>query len=219
MRFDPLHKGNVSAQIIKIAKIAVALGMSMILIAVATGKGLQKEIQKKTVAFNGHLLVAPFENSESWISVLPIANDPAIMEVIKNDEGVTHVQSVAQKGGLLKANDQFEGIVMKGVSGDYQWDQLESFLVSGSFPRLGNKTSNEILLSQVIAKRLSVGVGDEVSAYFQNYQNQQLPNVRRFKVVGLFLSGFPDFDENFVLGDLRHIQRINKWKNNEIGGL
>ena len=74
-------------------------------------------------------------------------------------------------------------------------------MVSGSFPKLGNKTSNEILLSQVIAKRLSVGVGDEVSAYFQNYQNQQLPNVRRFKVVGLFLSGFPDFDENFVLGD------------------
>ena len=218
MRFDPLHKGNVSAQIIKIAKIAVALGMSMILIAVATGKGLQNEIQKKAVAFNGHLLVAPFENSESWISVLPIANDPAIMEVIKNEEGVTHVQSVAQKGGLLKANDQFEGIVMKGVSQDYQWNQLESFLVSGGFPRIGEKTSNEILLSQVIAQRLSVGVGDEVSAYFQNSQNQQLPNVRRFKVVGLFLSGFPDFDENFVFGDLRHIQRINKWKKNEIGG-
>jgi len=218
MRFDPLHKGNVSAQIIKIAKIAVALGMSMILIAVATGKGLQKEIQKKTVAFNGHLLVAPFENSESWISVLPIVHDPTILGLIKNNKGVTHVQSVALKGGLLKANEQFEGIVMKGVSRDYQWNQLESFLVSGSFPRLGKKTSNEILLSQVIAQRLSVGIGDEVSAYFQNYQNQQLPNVRRFKVVGLFLSGFPDFDENFVLGDLRHIQRINKWKNNEIGG-
>ena len=217
MRFDPLHKGNVSAQIIKIAKIAVALGMSMILIAVATGKGLQNEIQKKAVAFNGHLLVAPFENSESWISVLPIANNPAIMEVIKNEEGVTHVQSVAQKGGLLKANDQFEGIVMKGVSQDYLWNQLESFLVSGGFPRIGKKTSNEILISQVIAQRLSVSVGDEVSAYFQNSQNQQLPNVRRFKVVGLFLSGFPDFDENFVFGDLRHIQRINKWKKNEIG--
>jgi len=169
------------------------------------------------VAFNGHLLVAPFENSESLISSLPIANDPGVIEIIKNQEGVTHVQSVALIGGLVKANDQFEGIVMKGVSKDYQWNQLESFLVSGGFPRIGEKTSNEILLSQVIAQRLSVGVGDEVSAYFQNSQNQQLPNVRRFKVVGLFLSGFPDFDENFVLGDLRHIQRINKWKKNEIG--
>jgi lipoprotein-releasing system permease protein len=63
MRFNPKHKGSVSVQIIKIAKLAVALGMAMILIAVATGKGLQKEIQDKTVAFNGHLVVAPFENS------------------------------------------------------------------------------------------------------------------------------------------------------------
>ena len=217
MRFDPLHKGSVSAQIIKIAKIAVALGMSMILIAVATGKGLQKEIQKKTVAFNGHFVVAPFENSESRISVIPIASDPEILQILKNEAGVTHVHSIALKGGLLKASDQFEGVVLKGVSQDYQWNQLKSFLVAGEFPRLGEKTSNEILLSQVIAQRLSVGVGDEVSAYFQNSQNQQLPNVRKFKVVGLFLSGFPDFDENFVLGDLRHIQRINKWKNNEIG--
>ena len=217
MRFDPSYKGSVSAQIIKIAKIAVALGMSMILIAVATGKGLQNEIQKKTVAFNGHLVVAPFENSESQISVIPIASDPEILKILKNEEGVTHVHRVAQKGGLLKSGDQFEGVVMKGVSQDYQWNNLKSFMIAGTFPRLGEKTSNEILLSQVIAQRLSVEIGDEVLAYFQNSNNQQLPNVRRFKVVGLFLSGFPDFDENFVLGDLRHIQRINKWKNNEIG--
>tara|TARA_B100001057_G_scaffold46394_1_gene41366 strand:- start:2740 stop:3945 length:1206 start_codon:yes stop_codon:yes gene_type:complete len=217
MRFNSTHKGSVSVQIIKIAKLAVALGMSMILIAVATGKGLQKEIQNKAVAFNGHLVVAPFENSESQISVIPIASDPAVLRMLKNESGVTHVQRVAIKGGLLKAGDQFEGVVMKGVSQDYRWEQLKSFLVAGGFPQFGAKTSNEILLSQVIAQRLSVGVGDEVSAYFQNSRNQQLPNVRRFKVVGLFLSGFPDFDENFVLGDLRHVQRINKWKNDEIG--
>ena len=217
MRFNPTHKGSVSVQIIKIAKLAVALGMSMILIAVATGKGLQKEIQNKTVAFNGHLVVAPFENSESQISVIPIPSDPAVLEMLKNEVGVTHVQRVALKGGLLKAGDQFEGVLMKGVSQDYRWEQLKSFLVAGGFPQFEAKTSNEILLSQVIAQRLSVGIGDEVSAYFQNSQNQQLPNVRRFKVVGLFLSGFPDFDENLILGDLRHIQRINKWKNDEIG--
>ncbi len=217
MRFDSTHKGSVSVQIIKIAKFAVALGMSMILIAVATGKGLQNEIQNKTVAFNGHLVVAPFENSESQISVIPIASDPAVLGMLKNEAGVTHVQRVALKGGLLKAGDQFEGVVMKGVSQDYRWEQLKSFLVAGGFPQLREKTSNDVLLSQVIAQRLSVGVGDEVLAYFQNSRNQQLPNVRRFKVVGLFLSGFPDFDENLVLGDLRHIQRINKWKNDEIG--
>ncbi len=217
MHFDPSYKGSVSVQIIKIAKVAVALGISMILIAVATGKGLQKEIQNNTVAFNGHFVVAPFENSESQISVLPIENDPAILRMLKNENGVTHVNMVALKGALLKAGNQFEGVIIKGVSQDYRWDKLKNFLVAGGFPKLGLKTSNDILLSQVIAQRLSVGVGDEVSAYFQNSKNQQLPNFRRFKVVGLFLSGFPDFDENFVLGDLRHLQRINNWKNNEIG--
>ncbi len=217
MRVNPSYKGTVSIQIIKIAKVAVALGMSMILIAVATGKGLQQEIQDKTVAFNGHLVVAPFENSESQISILPITDDPSIFEMLKNEEGVTHVNRVALKGGLLKFSDQFEGIIFKGVAQDYQWEKLKRFLVEGRVPVLGKKTSNEILLSQVIAQRLSIEVGDELSAYFQNSQIQQLPNVRKFKVVGLFLSGFPDFDENFVLGDLRHIQRINKWKDNEIG--
>ena len=217
MRLNPSHKGSVSVQIIKIAKLAVALGMSMILIAVATGKGLQKEIQEKTVAFNGHLVVAPFENSESQISVLPIANDPKILKILNNEDGVTHVHRVALKGGLLKAGDNFEGIIMKGVSQDYQWKKLNSFLVSGNFPVLGDKTSNEILLSGLIAKRLSIGLGDEVTAYFQNSKNQQIPNIRKFNVAGLFLSGFPDFDQNFILGDLRHIQSINKWRNNEIG--
>ena len=150
------------------------------------------------MAFNGHLVVAPFENSESQISVLPIANDPTVLEMLKNEPGVQHVQGVALKGGLLKAGDQFEGVVMKGVSQDYQWQVLKSFMVEGNFPQLRDQTSNEILLSKLIAQRLSVGVGDEVSAYFKNSQNQQLPNVRKFKIVGLFLSGFPDFDENFV---------------------
>jgi lipoprotein-releasing system permease protein len=217
MRFDLKNKGSVSVQIIKIAKLAVALGMAMILIAVATGKGLQKEIKDKTLAFNGHLVVSPFENSESQISILPVASDSKVLDVLKNEPGVKHVQRIALKGGLLKAGDQFEGFVMKGVSMDYQWESLKSFIVEGNFPEFRDQTSNEILLSQLIAKRLSVGVGDEVSAYFQNSQNQQLPNVRKFKIAGLFLSGFPDFDENFFLGDLRHIQRINKWKNEEIG--
>lgn len=217
MRLNPFRKGSVSVQIIKIAKLAVALGMSMILISVATGKGLQQEIQYKTVAFNGHLVVAPFENSESQISILPITDDPSLFELINNEEGVTHINRVALKGGLIKGADQFEGIVFKGVSQDYSWERLNNFLIKGVFPALGKKTSNEILLSHTIAQRLSVGIGDEISAYFHNSLYQKLPNMRKFKVVGLFLSGFPDFDENFILGDLRHIQRINKWKSNEIG--
>ncbi len=132
---------------------------------------------------------------------------------------MTHVNRVAMKGGLLKADDQFEGIVLKGVTPDYKWEKLKDFVVAGTFPVLGNKTSSEILISQVIANRLSVGVGDTVTAYFQNTLTQKIPNVRKFKIVGLFLSGFPDFDESYIIGDIGHIQRINKWKKKSDRGL
>ena len=217
MRISRLDKGSVSARIIKISILAVAIGITTILIAVSTGKGLQKHIENTTAAFNGHIVVSPFENSESQISVLPITNRQEIYGMLKNEPGVTHVQKVAIKGALLKSEIDFDGIVFKGVSDDYKWENLKSFLVEGSFPEFTDLPSEQILISQVIANRLSVGVGDQISAFFQNSMSQNIPNIRRFKITGLFSSGFSDFDNNFILGDIKHIQRINKWKSNQIG--
>ena len=217
MRISHLDKGSVSARIIKISILAVAIGITTILIAVSTGKGLQKHIENTTAAFNGHIVVSPFENSESQISVLPITNHQEIYGMLKNEPGVTHVQKVAIKGALLKSEIDFDGIVFKGVSDDYKWENLRSFLVEGSFPEFTDLASEQILISQIIANRLSVGVGDQISAFFQNSMSQNIPNIRRFKITGLFSSGFSDFDNNFILGDIKHIQRINKWKSNQIG--
>ena len=217
MRINNSVKGSVSSRIIKIAILAVAIGITMILIAVSSGKGLQNDIQNKTVAFNGHIVVCPFENSESQISVLPIIDNPDIYKLLKNEPGVNHVQRVAIKGGLLKSKSEFEGIFFKGVGDDYKWKNLENFLVDGNFPKFNDTPSNEIIISQVIADRLSVGVGDELKAYFQNLRSQSIPNFRKFVIQGIFSSGFSDFDNNFIIGDIRHIQMLNKWKSNEIG--
>ena len=217
MRSTKLDKGSVSARIIKIAIFAVAIGIATILIAVSTGKGLQKHIENKTAAFNGHIVISPFENSESQISVIPITNNPKVYQLLKNETGVIHVQKVAIKGGLLKSDSDFEGIIYKGVAKDYKWENLNSFLVEGSFPEFTDLPSKQILISQVIANRLSVEVGDELSAYFQNSMTQSMPNIRRLKITGLFSSGFSDFDNNFIIGDIKHIQRINKWRSNQIG--
>lgn len=211
------YKTSVSARIIKIATLAVAMGMAMILIAVATGKGLQKEIKNKTAVFNGHLVVSPFENSESQVSIIPFLDSPELRANIESEAEVIHLQRVAIKAGLLKTDSSFEGVVFKGVDADYEWENLNTFLVEGRFPDLGEKVSNEVVVSKVIAQRLSLEIGDDVSAYFQNSLNQKLPNIRKFKIVGFFLSGFPDFDQTFVLGDIKHVQRINKWKENQIG--
>ena len=117
----------------------------------------------------------------------------------------------------LLTDSSFEGVVFKGVDADYEWKNLNTFLVEGRFPNLGEKVSNEVVVSKIIAQRLSLKIGDDVSAYFQNSLDQKLPNIRKFKIVGFFLSGFPDFDQTFVLGDIKHVQRINKWEENQIG--
>ena len=217
MQYMKHYKSSVSARIIKIATLAVAMGMAMILIAVATGKGLQKEIKNKTAVFNGHLIVSPFENSESQVSIIPFLDTPELRANIESETEVIHIQRVVIKAGLLKTDSSFEGVVFKGVDADYEWENLNTFLVEGRFPDLGEKVSNEVVVSKVIAQRLSLEIGDDVSAYFQNSLNQKLPNIRKFKIVGFFLSGFPDFDQTFVLGDIKHVQRINKWKENQIG--
>ncbi|MGY8944821.1 MAG: ABC transporter permease, partial [Flavobacteriales bacterium] len=150
------YKSSVSARIIKIATLAVAMGMAMILIAVATGKGLQKEIKNKTAVFNGHLIVSPFENSESQVSIIPFLDTPELRANIESETEVIHIQRVVIKAGLLKTDSSFEGVVFKGVDADYEWENLNTFLVEGRFPDLGEKVSNEVVVSKVIAQRLSL---------------------------------------------------------------
>ena len=197
---------------------AVAIGIASILIAMACSKGLQNEIRNKTSAFNGHILITLFENNESQVSILPFENSQEIKNKIEAHNDFDRMHAIALKAGMLKANDDFEGILLKGVDSGFRWTSIEGFLTQGDFPAYGSNSSNEILMSEVIANRLNLKVGDTVDAFFQNNLNEGLPKRRKFKIVGLFFSGFPDIDENLVYADLRQVQRLNQWNENQIGG-
>ena len=219
MRGQKQHKSTVSARIINIATTAVALGIAAILIAISTSQGLQKEIQKKTSVFNGHILVTLFENNESQVSLLPMIDSDSIRNQIKEEINIEKIHSVALKAGMLKTDSDFEGILFKGVSENFDWTSLNSFKTQGTFPSFDPQlTSNEILISKVLASRLNLKLGDRVEAFFQNSTGQGIPTRRRFTIVGIYFSGFPDIDENLVYGDLKQVQRMNKWDSNQIGG-
>ena len=219
MRGQKQHKSTVSARIINIATTAVAIGIAAILIAISTSQGLQKEIQKKTSVFNGHILVTLFENNESQVSLLPMIDSDSIRNQIKEEINIEKIHSVALKAGMLKTDSDFEGILFKGVSENFDWTSLSSFKTQGTFPSLDSQlTSDEILISEVIASRLNLILGDRVEAFFQNSTGQGIPTRRRFTIVGIYFSGFPDVDENLVYGDLKQVQRLNKWDSNQIGG-
>ena len=218
MRGLEQYKNTVSTRIINIATIAVALGVSSILIATSTSRGLQKEIQNKTSAFNGHILVTLFENNESQISVLPIQDKKSVRKKLKKNKNLDRFHSIALKAGMLKNNSDFEGVLFKGVSSNFKWSILDPFKIEGNFPDFSNAISKEILISEILSRQLNLKVGDQIDAFFLKNSTQKIPNKRRFKVSGIYFSGFPDIDNTLIYCDLRQIQKINRWDENLIGG-
>lgn len=210
------HKSSISAPIIKIAITAIALGMIMMIVSIATGIGLQQKIREKVSAFNGHIIISGYNDNNSDVSTKPISIHQNFYPNFKNVEGITHVQAVASKAGMIRTESAFEGVIFKGVGKDYQTDNLSEYLVEGTFPNFKANLNQEVLISQYLCNRLGLKLGDKFVTYFMK-ENSEGYNLRNFKIVGIYNSGFQEFDANYVITDIRHIQRINKWLSDEIG--
>ena len=212
------HKSSVSAPIIKIAITAIALGIIMMLVSVATGLGLKHKIRDKISAFSGHIVITKYDSNVSDITLKPIELNQKFYPTFENIDGVSSVQPFASKAGIIRTEQAFEGIIYKGVTETYQFDEIAEYLEEGRLPVFGESMSNEILMSTYIANRLGFKLGDKVNTYFMKDWGNKVPNIRQFEIVGLYNSGLQQFDENVVLGDLRHVQRLNRWTENEVGG-
>lgn len=211
------HKSSISAPIIKIAIAAIAIGMIMMIISVATGIGLQQKIREKVAAFNGHIIITNYDDNQSEVSINPISTNQDFYPKFKNIEGINHIQAVAAKAGIIRTETSFEGIIYKGVGKDYDWNNLKEYLVEGKLPDVSKSLNPQVVISKYLADRLHLKVGDKFNTYFMKADNNQLPNLRVFEITGIYNSGFQEFDATYVIGDLRHIQRINKWKADQVG--
>jgi len=210
------HKSSISAPIIKIAIVAIAIGMIMMIVSIATGVGLQQKIRQKVSAFNGHIIISNYDDNQSEVSVDPISLKQDFYPEFKNVEGISHVQAVASKAGIIRTEKAFEGIVFKGVGKDYQWGNLQEYIIAGRIPNLKANLNPEVIISQYLANRLQLKVGDKFNTYFMKEEGK-LPNLRNFQIVGIYNSGFQEFDATYIIGDIRHVQRINKWSKDEVG--
>ncbi|WP_047545201.1 ABC transporter permease [Psychroserpens sp. Hel_I_66] len=211
------YKSSVSAPIIKIGIAAITIGIIVMLIAIATGLGLQKKVREKVVAFNGHITINNFDTNDSNESINPISTDQTFYPQFNSVEGIKHIQAVATKFGVIRTETDFEGIVLKGVGADHDWSYLKDFLVEGQLPAYEGNLSNDVVISSYLANRLQFKVGDRFEMIFGKESIDDIPFQRKFKVVGIFNSGFQDIDKNFMIGDISHIQRMNKWEKTEVG--
>lgn len=212
------YKSSVSAPIIKIGIAAIAIGMVMMLISIATGQGLQKKIREKVAGFNGHVLITNFDNNESNTSLTPISKNQPFYPKFKKVNGIRHIQVFAAKPGVIRTSTDFEGIILKGVDKDYDWSFFREYMVAGSVPVFTNKTSKEVIVSKVIAQRLHLKVGDKFDTFFMQENQSSLPKRRVFEIKGIYDTGFEEFDKNLIIGDIKQVQRLNKWKKNQVAG-
>lgn len=188
------------------------------LVSFATGIGLQVKIRDKIAAFNGHIIIDNYDNNSSQISLVPVSLNQDFYPEFKSVSGVEHIQGVATKAGIIRTETDFEGVIVKGVGADYKWENFEEFLIEGSLPDYSGSLNEEILISRHIANRLGLKVGDKVVTYFLREDVKRNPLARGFVVKGIYSSGFQEFDELYLMADIRHIQRLNNWEKDQVGG-
>ena len=189
----------------------------MMIISVATGIGLQQKIRQKIAAFSGHIIISNFDDNQSQVSLEPISIKQNFYPNFNSVDGISHIQAVITKSGIIRTQTAFEGIVFKGVGKDYQWQNLQEYLIQGRLPKLSNTLNPEELISQYLANRLQLKLGNKFNTFFMKNGGNQLPNIRVFEIVGIYNSGFQDFDATYIIGDIRHLQRINKWTPDQVG--
>lgn len=211
------YKSSVSAPIIKIGIGAIALGMIVMLISVATSAGLQREIRNKIIAYKGHITISHFDGNRSDESLVPLDLTDLLLRQLDSVEGISSYYFEANKFGIVRTENDFEGIVFKGLDKQFDWDKFNGYLLEGRLPLIGDSLTNEIVISQYLSNRLGLRTGDPLFMYFLREDENRPPAQRKFDIVGVINSGFQDLDATYLLGDLRHVQILNKWTPNQVG--
>lgn len=212
------YKNSISSPIIKIAITAISLGIIIMLIAVATGAGLQGKIRDKMSGFKGHVQITNFNDNNSGIALTPISKNQYFFPIIPNVDGIKKVQVFANRAGLIKTETDFEGIIFKGVSKDYDWSFFKEYLVEGELPNYNQPRVRDILLSKALVDKLQLQLNDTISATFFKDSKNKLPSSRKYIIKGVYNTGFLEFDKSIMIGDLYEVQRLNKWKADQVGG-
>jgi len=228
-------KKSFSNIIMRIAIAAIALSITVMIIATATVRGFKSSISEKIFGFWGHIhITSSYAPSSYAFEVSPMSikqdyypaidsirrinyavglNDPNNLDdlnVKSTHAGIRHIQTFAQKEGIIKANEQIEGIILRGVGPDFDWNFLSKYITEGSkLDSIETDKRDQIMISETSAKRLKLKVGDDFLIYFVQGGNAQ---AQKFRVKGIFKTGLEEYDKRFAIVQLNKIQELNNWR-------
>lgn len=208
--------GSFSTIINRIAVVSIAVALAALICTYMILSGFDQTIKQKIFSFSGHLVVSKYSLSTSFEQTSIVAED-SLLNMLSKLDGVDYIQTYAFKAGMLKTDEEVQGIYFKGL--DQKFDRKsfeEQHMLKGSFPAFPEKGySTEVAISQKIASYLRLDVGEEVVIFFV----QDPPRFRKLLIKGIYQTGLDDFDEKIVLGDINLVRRINGWEDHTVGGI
>lgn len=208
------EKTSFSRPINVIAIIGIAMGLAVMIIAVAVLTGFKQQIRDKIVGFGSNIQILNFDSNIS-LETIPISDTQAFIPGIKEMKGIRHVQVFATKAGIIKTEEAIQGVVLKGVGSDFDWDFFSSNIVDGRvFTVTDTGRINDVIISKKISDMLRLKTGDSFAMYFV----QDPPRSRRFTVRGIYETSLEEFDKMYVFCDIGHIKRLNGWTDDQVSG-
>lgn len=215
--FSKDNKNNLSRVIVFIGRLSVALGVIVSLITVSTGLGSKKAIESRLANFSGHISIKSTRSNSSYNSSV-LNKDELKLNDIKNLEEVSGTQSYATVSGILRTEDNFDGVILKGVAKDFDAERFQDFMVSGEIPKFTEKGyNNQVILSQKIADDLHLKAKDSIVAIFS--KEDQKPIYRKFEIAGIYKTDIKMIDDLFIIGDINHVRKIQDMAKDDVGGV
>ena len=204
-----------SKLIVRIAIVGIMLGLGVMILSVAIVKGFKSEIREKVRGFNGDIQFVKYDLNSSFENS-PFHLENKNLQQAKKLDGVMHVVPFANKPGIIKANGEVEGVILKGVDTSYDWSYFKNILIAGKTINFADSVNSgkQIIISEVLAKRLNLKVGDDFLMYFV----QESLRKRKFEIVGIYNTGVEEVDKTYVIGDISLIRTLNKWEDDQVGG-
>ena len=214
-RIFSFSKENLSSTVMRLAVTSVALAVVVMLISWAVVVGFKNQIRDKVIGFVAPIHVQALDKNES-VEETPFVLDSLLISKLNSIQDISHYQMVANKAGMIKTDDEIQGVVLKGVDENYDWTYFNTYLLEGKTPKYtADERSTEVLVSKAIADKMLLGVGDDVRLWFIDKDMQA--RGRKFSVSGIFETGLFEFDERYVFADLNQIRKLNGWEDNEAG--
>ena len=210
-------KSNISSRIIKIAIFSVFIGIFVSLSAVSIGKGLQFSIKETLFNISSDISISSYENNNRGISSEIIQESKYIIDEIKTLYPDIRINSILEKPSIVTIDNSIETIIFRGVKDELNFKKFDQFILE----KLNDTPNslNDIIISKLLLKKLNISIGDNITLYFQTFDNQKIPNIRYYRVYGVYETDFPDFDSNYIIGSLESLQNLYKLNSNDVGAI